>query len=397
MLQYIIEALAVLNSNRTRSFLTTLGLVIGVMAVISIQVLGAGMAGAVSGILATFNDRTFGVAPNQRQGDFTRAVLRLSDIAAIKTRVPHVVEAIPAGNFVRQTRFGHIVARLTVAAESNDRVFQTPSRFGASFTAEEVAATAHVCLLTNDAYDKLKITGDPTGQSVRLGDRRFLIIGVLAKPISGILPTIGAGDIYIPYTTYDSEFARGRSTIGARVIVDDVANLSQAETDTVNLLTALKKGKAQYQTGDRKTLSTAIDAIFAILTFVVALIGAISLLVAGIGILNIMLVSVAERTREIGLRKAIGATRIQVLAQFFIEALLLSSIGCAIGLALGLLIGGTINAVFLIKLSGVVPPIPWLRASLIATGFATIVTLLFGTYPAYRAATLDPIEALRYE
>lgn len=133
------------------------------------------------------------------------------------------------------------------------------------------------------------------------------------------------------------------------------------------------------------------------LTLIVAVIGAVSLVVAGIGILNIMLVSVAERTREIGIRKAIGATRFQILMQFFIEALLLSSIGCGIGLVLGLALGGAVDEFGIVKLSGVVPAIPWIRATAIAVGFATIVTLLFGTYPAYRAARLDPIEALRYE
>jgi putative ABC transport system permease protein len=153
----------------------------------------------------------------------------------------------------------------------------------------------------------------------------------------------------------------------------------------------------EYQTFDRKTIAKSIDGVFGVITFIVALIGAVSLLVAGIGILNIMLVSVAERTREIGLRKAIGATRFQVLLQFFIEALALSAFGCLVGMVLGLAIGGTINGLFIVKLSGITAPIPWLRSIAIATGFATLVTLAFGTYPAWRAATLDPIEALRYE
>ena len=110
-----------------------------------------------------------------------------------------------------------------------------------------------------------------------------------------------------------------------------------------------------------------------------------------------MLVSVAERTREIGLRKAIGATRFQVLLQFFIEALVLSAFGCLVGMVLGVAIGALVNDFAIVKISGVVAPIPWLRSIVIATGFATVVTLAFGTYPAWRAATLDPIEALRYE
>jgi putative ABC transport system permease protein len=180
-------------------------------------------------------------------------------------------------------------------------------------------------------------------------------------------------------------------------MVQDGYALPDVERDTVAYFTALKKGRAEYQTFDRKSFSTAVDGIFGALTLVVALIGAVSLVVAGIGILNIMLVSVAERTREIGVRKAIGATRMQILAQFFIEALLLSAIGCGIGLVLGLGIGWAVNRFALVAISGVVAPIPWLRSVLIATGFATVVALGFGTYPAWRAASLDPIEALRYE
>jgi ABC-type antimicrobial peptide transport system permease subunit len=130
---------------------------------------------------------------------------------------------------------------------------------------------------------------------------------------------------------------------------------------------------------------------------IVALIGAISLVVAGIGIMNIMLVSVAERTREIGVRKAIGARATQILAQFFVESLLLCGTGCAIGLAIGLGIGQAVDQLAIVKLTGYVAPIPWLSSLLVAFGFAIIVTLAFGTYPAYRASRLDPIEALRYE
>jgi putative ABC transport system permease protein len=120
-------------------------------------------------------------------------------------------------------------------------------------------------------------------------------------------------------------------------------------------------------------------------------------LVAGIGIMNIMLVSVTERTREIGVRKAIGARRAQVLMQFLVEALVLSAAGCFLGLLLGVLLGAAANDAFISRISGVTAPVPWLEVLAIAAGFATIVTLLFGTLPAFRAARLDPIEALRYE
>jgi putative ABC transport system permease protein len=397
MAQYVLEALAVLWANKTRSFLTTLGLIIGVMAVIAIQILGSGMAGAVTGVLGAINDKSFTIFPNGRQPDFTRAAISVAEIDRAARTIPNIVAGIPLGATTLAVRLGLTQAKLRVSADSDRRFITSPIRYGSGFTRAEIDAGAHVCILLDTAFTKLKLEADPVGRSIRAGERRYTIVGVLAKPNAGIAPNITQTDVLIPSTSYERDYARGRPVLGARFLVDDATRLAETETATLDYFARLKHGRALYQTIDRKTYSSAIDGIFAGLTFIVALIGAISLVVAGIGILNIMLVSVAERTREIGLRKAIGATRFQVLAQFFIEALLLSSIGCAIGLLLGLAIGAAVNEFALVKISGVVAPIPWVRSVVIATAFATLVTLAFGTYPAYRAAQLDPIEALRYE
>jgi putative ABC transport system permease protein len=397
MAQYVLEALGVLWANKTRSLLTTLGLIIGVTAVIAIQILGSGMAGAVTGILGALNDKSFTIFPNSRQADFTRAALRVEDIDRATRTIPNLAVGLPLGATTLAVRLGGATAKLRVAADSDQRFVATPLRYGTSFTQAQIVAGAHVCILLDTAYAKLKLDGDPVGRSIRAGERRYTVIGVLEKPNGGIAPNIVQSDILIPYTAYERDYVRGRPVLGARFLVNDVTQIAATESATVDYFVRLKHGRALYQSIDRKTFSSAIDGIFTGLTLIVALIGAVSLVVAGIGILNIMLVSVAERTREIGLRKAIGATRFQVLAQFFIEALLLSSIGCAIGLVLGLTIGALVNQFALVQISGVVAPIPWLRSVVIATGFATLVTLAFGTYPAYRAAKLDPIEALRYE
>src|SRR5476649_173805 len=221
MLQYILEALDVLNGNRTRSFLTTLGLIIGVMAVISIQVLGAGRASAVGGILGAINDRSFAVAPVTQQKNYTRARLKLSDIDAVASRVPHLLQAIPAGGVARQIRFGHHSSRLIITADSEMHFITTPARFGTTFTSDQVHPGMHVCILTNSGYEKLKITGDPTGKSLRVGDHRFVITGVLANPSGGIAPSLGLGDIYIPYTIFENDFVRGRPIQAIRGLVDD--------------------------------------------------------------------------------------------------------------------------------------------------------------------------------
>jgi len=393
----VLEAWGVLAANRVRTGLTMLGLVIGVMAVIAIQVSGAGLQGAIEGTLGSINDRSFTLVPNTRQGDFTRAQIKYDDVVAAQRLVPNILEGIPFGANARLERVGHHHARLQIGAESDARYVTTPMHYGRAFDAGEVDGAAHVCVLSDAAYQRLfPDGGDPTGTSLRLGERRYVIVGVFAKP-NGVEINIGRRDISIPATTFAREFARGAFLFGARFIVADTTRLAATESATTDFFAKLKGGRVEYQTIDKRTISQGIGGIVGAVTFLVAVIGAVSLLVAGIGILNIMLVSVAERTREIGIRKAIGATRRQVLLQFFVEALLISAIGCAIGLVLGVAIGAAVNAFALVKISGVVPAIPWLRSIAIATGFATLVTIAFGTYPAWRAARLDPIEALRYE
>lgn len=391
------EAFGVLNANRTRTGLTMLGLIIGVMAVIAIQVAGAGLEGAVEGTLGAINDRSFIMIPNQRQSDFARAQIKYDDILKAKRDVPNIAEGVPVGSNARLVRIGHRRSRLQVAADSDARYNQTPIHFGRAFTTDDVATAAHVAIISDRGYTQLfPDGGDPTGSSARIGDRRYVIIGVLEKP-NGVQLSLGRGDVLVPYTTYARDFAHGAVLFGARFIVEDQAQMAATESQTTEFFQKLKAGRVAYQTIDKRSISSGISGIIGAVTFLVAIIGAVSLLVAGIGILNIMLVSVAERTREIGIRKAIGATQAQVLLQFFVEALLISLIGCAIGLIFGVTIGALVNQFALVKISGIVPDIPWLRSIVIAIGFATIVTLAFGTYPAYRAARLDPIEALRYE
>lgn len=399
-MMYFQEALRVLMANKVRTFLTTMGLIIGVFAVISIEVLGHSMAGSISETLGALADNSFIVFPGQFQGDFARAAIRLSDLSDIVATVPNVSSAVPVGGQQVVVRYAHNVGRFTVAADSNPPFANLPVAYGRYLSDDEIAGAADVAVISWAAYKRLfPQGGDVVGQSIYAGDYRYVVVGVLAQPRQGMINVSFGGDISIPYTTYLRQYLHGDRIFAARFTVKDSSTIPQTEVDVLSRIRALRNvGKdVQYQTFDKAAFTGGINNVFTAITVVVALIGAVSLLVAGIGVMNIMLVSIAERTREIGTRKAIGATRGQILMQFFIEALLLSGIGCFVGMGLGIAAGSAVNSLLIVKLTGYTAPVPIVQSLLITTAFALINTLAFGTYPALRAARLDPIEALRYE
>ncbi len=397
---YLEEAWRVLLANRVRSLLTTLGLIIGVGAVVAIQVLGNSMAGAVNGALGNFADNTFIIFPNATQRNVRQAAIRLSDLPALR-QIPGIVDALPIGQFQDIVRAGHNLARESIGAEGAIPFNNLPPLYGRIIDTDDVNLATDVCVLPYDAYTRLfPKGGNPVGQSIYVGSHRYLIIGVLTKPKQGFLnANFGGGGISIPWSTYVRNYVHGNTIYAARFVTGNASQIPDLELAVIKKLREMRGGAQglAYQTFDKSKITGSINGIFNAITIVVGLIGAVSLLVAGIGIMNIMLVSVAERTREIGVRKAIGARRAQILWQFFIEALLLCSFGCLIGLVIGLGIGGFVNSAFIVRLTGTTVGIPFAQAIAIAASFAVIVTLAFGTYPAYRAARLDPIEALRYE
>ncbi|HEY9180686.1 MAG TPA: ABC transporter permease [Candidatus Baltobacteraceae bacterium] len=401
MLAYIIEAASVLLANRMRSILTMIGLVVGVAAIVAIQVAAAGMAGAVGGIFKGMNANTFYVFPKTTQGNNIRAGLHPSDLTLLE-QLPGIETAIPWSGSRTMVDAGHNRVRLKFGGESDKRFSTAPVAAGHAIDSDDIAAAAPVCVLSDNAFSRLfPGAADPAsvlGQSIYVGSKRYVIVGVLGKTK---IDTASLGfdisdDVAIPYTTYYNTYQRGSAFFGAQVLGTPSAKLGDIENAAKAALTQAHDG-AEYQVFDMGFFTKTIGGFFAVVGFIVSCVGAISLVVAGIGIMNIMLVSVTERTREIGVRKAIGARKSQILAQFFVEALLLSAIGCFAGMFIGVLLGGGVNSAFIARISGVTAPIPWLEVLVIAAGFATLVTVAFGTYPAFRAAQLDPIEALRYE
>lgn len=397
-MSYFEEALRVIVANRARSLLTVMGLVIGVAAVIAIQVLGNSMSGAIDAALGNMADNSFIIAAKPTQANYRRAELLRSDLPVLSA-IPNVELAVPMVRANDLVSHGHASARYDISGDAAQPFNAAPLQYGRRFTQSEIDDAANVAVISHRAYTKLfPAGGDPTGQSIYAGVHRYVIIGVLAPPRQGLLPFNFGGDVTIPYTTMMRDYVHGQRIGAARLIVTDPSQIPATEVAAINRMRDLRgNDRLLYETFDKALFMKSVGRIFGVMTFVVAFIGAVSLLVAGIGIMNILLVSVTERTREIGLRKAIGASRSQILWQFFIEALLLCGIGCVAGLVLGLAIGGAVNSLAIVKVTGYTAPLPWLEATIVTLLFTTTATLLFGTYPALRAAQLDPIEALRYE
>ncbi len=399
-MMYFSEAMRVLLANPVRTFLTVIGLIIGVTAVVAIQTLGHSMAGAISETLDVMADNSFMVFLGGVQPDYTKSAIHLTDLTDIQATVPNVASATPMGGTNDLARHGHNVGRFSLTSDTNPPFNNAPLAFGRRINDDDVSNGTDVMVISWQAYKRLfPKGGDPTGQSIYFGSHRYVLIGVLEKPRQGLLNSQFGGDLTIPYTTFLREYNRDGRFGMARFIVTDPSTMKATEAAVIRRIHELRHvgSNVQYQTFDKATLTNGINGIFTGVTLVVGLIGAVSLLVAGIGVMNIMLVSINERTREIGTRKAIGARRGQILLQFFIESAVLSSIGCYIGMGIGLLIGGFVNTFFIVKLTGYTATLPYMQAFVTTTIFAAIVTLAFGTYPAFRAAGLNPIEALRYE
>ena len=397
---YAAEAWRVLVANKVRSLLTVTGLVIGVGAVVAILVLGKSMGGAVNAALGGIADDSFIIFPNTTQRNATMADIHLSDLAAIKADIPGIVDAQPLGFDTELVRAGYQQARYGISPDGPIPFNTTPLEYGRRFTDGDVSSAASVCVISNSVYRRLfPQGGDPTGQNLYVGDRRYVIVGVLQPPHHGFINASFGADISIPWTTYVQNYVHGTTVFAGRFIAANPSQIPALEIAVIDELRARHGNGAgqQYQTFDKAQITKGINGVFNAMTFIVAMIGAVSLVVAGIGIMNIMLVSVVERTREIGVRKAIGARSSQILVQFLIEAFLLCGTGCAIGLLIGLGIGQAVNQFAIVKLTGSITPIPWLPSVVVAFAFAVVAALAFGTYPAYRASRLDPIEALRYE
>ena len=399
----IAVALGALRANKMRSLLTMLGIVIGIGAVIAMVSLGNGAQASIKERIARLGTTVLWVTPNRvftggiNQGG-SSAKLTIKDVAAILERSPHVVDANYQQDRNMQVVWGRQNTNVQITGTITN--FLSVRNFkiaeGRMFTAQEEAGRKRLAVLGATVLQNLNISSPNQiiGEKIRIASREFTVIGVLEeKGATGF----GDGDnqILVP-------FAVGRFELFGTDRLNDIWALTSGEADIDlamgEIQTTLRRmHKIPPTRPDDFRLQNQADFLVALnettQTFGLLLAGiaAVSLVVGGIGIMNIMLVSVTERTREIGVRKALGATRINIMLQFLIEAVVLCLLGGAIGIAAGIL--GSSQLASSMGWKAVIDA----QSVLVAFGFASATGLLFGVWPARRAAGLDPIAALRYE
>jgi len=397
------NALASVFSNKIRSLLTVLGVVIGVSSVTILVSLGQGLKNDVSALVSDFGTNVLFVLPGQidPSGNNTQMnpanflsgdILTLEDVETIRG-IEGIQTVAPMALVAGQLKQGDKTAMPTMLGttpEAIEAIELFSLEAGRTF---EAGTTDNVILLTADIKTELFGTAEAIGQEVRLGQETFEVIGLLGKESKKESLLGGEFDrvAIVPFdvaTRLNNDQVRIMRLI---VRVDETENVEPAIASIRTELIDNHRGEENFTVLTQEDMLDLFNQFLDLTTVLVSAIAAISLIVGGIGIMNIMLVTVTERTREIGLRKAVGATKGAILIQFLIEAITITLVGGLIGLAISLIVGWVIAAQ-----SPLTPEItPGLVA--VALGLSTVIGIIFGLWPAMRAADKDPIEALRYE
>ena len=401
LLELIETAFESLTTNKMRTFLTMLGVIIGVAAVVTLLALGSGVQASIDSQISSQGVNQLNVSPNRR---VSGARLTLDDANALADRlnVPDAVLVVPTLN-----------GNATVSAGINK---DTPEIFGTTpdyFPVKNVTLTAGVAFTTSDVDQRLRVAViGPTlaqnlfgsqpalGQTFLIGSVPFKVIGVLqAKGGSGFGGTDDS--VFVPLTVaMEKLFVNRPAGLKSISSITVEAASTDQSTAALNEIAAVLRQRHGIIVGqpddfsifDQASLVATLNTVVGTLTAFLGAIGAISLLVGGIGIMNIMLVSVTERTREIGVRKAIGAQPTAIHLQFLIEALAVTMVAGVLGIVLSIILVTVINNV-----QTSVAPVIEPTSVVIAFSVSVLIGVLFGFYPAWRAARLEPVEALRYE
>lgn len=389
--------------NKARSLLTMLGIVIGVAAVIITVAIGAGARSSVQSSIAGLGANLIVVQPGSVTQGGARtgfggassltpadgmAIAQLPDVAAVSPLVTLRTQVVAGGNNW-QTIVNGVAPTYTFIRD-------WPMAQGSFFTQSDVVASAKVAVLGQTVVSQLFPGGNsPLGQTAIVKGVPFTVIGVLAAKGQSATGQDQDDTILIPYSSA-MERLTGLTTVNQLMVSAATADTIDAvQAEVTKLLQTRHRivppENNDFQVRNLQSIAAAASSTGAVMEFLLAGVAAVSLIVGGIGIMNIMMVSVTERTREIGLRMAVGARSGTILQQFLAEAIVLSTVGGLIGVVLGVL--GTSGVALLAKWPTTIPPV-WIALSV---GFSALVGIFFGYYPARKAANLNPIEALRFE
>ncbi|CUH67779.1 Macrolide export ATP-binding/permease protein MacB [Thalassovita gelatinovora] len=394
-------AIQAIFRNALRSILTVLGIVIGVAAVIAMVTVGQGSSDQVTADVEKLGTNVLMVLPGAGQmgpgNNSISAALELQDVDALINQLSSVRTAAPYNQTSLNAVYGAEDTRTSVAGTDARYldVVDWPVVLGRGFLPAEENSGKAVCIIGETVRQDLFGNTDPIGETIRLKNVSCDVIGLLeAKGASSfgtdqddivMMPIkafqrriVGSSDVSIIYVAAMDGVSTDRAVVDIEMLMRERRRIGDGEEDDFNVR-------------DMKQLASMLTGITNVLTGLLSAVAAVSLLVGGIGIMNIMLVSVTERTREIGIRLAVGATANQVLLQFLVEAIVLSTIGGIVGILLGLGLAAVASNIMVIPFS----PNPMIV--LIAFLFSATVGVVFGYFPARRAARLDPIEALRYQ
>lgn len=397
--EIIISSIQALRLNALRSGLTMLGIIIGITAVILISSVGQGTVAFISNELTSFGTNFFSINPGSNlMSAFTGGdkPITNADVDAIRdANIPNVDTVVAFANTSRVISAKDVSVRSSVyglTPEAQDLL--KPEIVYGEFMTDDDKNNRVVILGTDVAEDLFGENTNPVGESVKIEDLRFLVKGV-TKSGGTLFGSFYNTAVNIPLETFHNQITGNDNIQEIDISVNDVALMDETMDEVRAVLRDHRKITADKEddfvmmsfTGALKTF----DTITTMLTLFITGISAVSLLVGGVGVMNIMLVSVTERTKEIGLHKAIGAKRRDILIQFLIESAVMTIFGGVIGILLG--IGGTYIISVIAKIPFVIS-IPWI---LLAVGISALVGLAFGIYPARKAASLHPIDALRFE
>lgn len=403
-------ALRAIGANKMRSFLTALGIIIGVASVITMLAIGQGSKRSIQANIAEMGSNMIMIHPGQdmrggvRQDASSMETLKLTDYQSLKDECNYIKGISPVVSSSGQFIYGNNNTQSTIYGVNTEYldIRQLSVSNGECFTDQDIKANAKVCILGQTVVDYLFPNGgDPVGKVVRFNSTPFRVVGVLKKKGYNSMGMDQDNLVIAPYTTimkrilaqtYLSEIQASAITEGVtKKAVDEMTSILRRNHKLKDATDTKEADDDDFNIRSQEELSSMMNSTTNMLTILLGCVAGISLVVGGIGIMNIMYVSVTERTREIGLRMSVGARSVDILNQFLIEAIMMSVTGGIIGIIIG------IGASYAVKMVAGWPIYiePW--TILMSFAVCTFTGVFFGWYPAKKAAMLDPIEAIRYE